>query len=104
LTFSRQEATKLYKRELNPRIKERLLLLLLLILGVKDDFVYFQLMQQPDNHLLPQGGDSGSLWIDLTNRRPVALNFASPDNDDGSSAIANHILDVANLFNIHFNV
>jgi hypothetical protein len=43
LTFSRQEATKLYKRELNPRIKERLLLL---ILRVKDDFVYFQLMQQ----------------------------------------------------------
>jgi putative transposase len=34
LTFPRQEATKLYKGELNPKIKERLLLL---ILRVKDD-------------------------------------------------------------------
>jgi transposase len=33
LTFPRQEATKLYKGELNPKIKERLLL----ILRVKDD-------------------------------------------------------------------
>jgi hypothetical protein len=33
LTFSRQEATKLYKGQLNPKIKERLLL----ILRVKDD-------------------------------------------------------------------
>jgi hypothetical protein len=28
LTFSRQESTKLYKRESNPKIKERLLLVL----------------------------------------------------------------------------
>ena len=33
MTFPRQEATKLYKGELNPKIKERLLL----ILRVKDD-------------------------------------------------------------------
>ena len=33
MTFSRQEATKLYKGQLNPKIKERLLL----ILRVKDD-------------------------------------------------------------------
>ena len=36
MTFSRQEATKLYKGELNPKIKERLLL----ILRVKDDGMY----------------------------------------------------------------
>jgi putative transposase len=36
LTFSRQEATKLYKKQSNPRIKERLLLL---ILRVKDDCI-----------------------------------------------------------------
>jgi putative transposase len=35
LTFSRQEATKLYKGELNPKIKERLLL----ILRVKDNAI-----------------------------------------------------------------
>jgi hypothetical protein len=57
----------------------------------------------PSNQPLSQGGDSGSLWVDLTSRRPVALNFAGPANDDGSSAIANPIRAVVNLFNIHFN-
>lgn len=58
----------------------------------------------PNNQPLSQGGDSGSLWVDLTSRRPVALNFAGPANDDGTNAIANPIRDVVNLFDIHFNV
>lgn len=60
-------------------------------------------LSAPNNQPLSQGGDSGSLWIDLTSRRPIALNFAGPASDDGSNAIANPIRDVANLFDIHFN-
>ncbi|MFB2976499.1 hypothetical protein [Microseira sp. BLCC-F43] len=58
----------------------------------------------PNNQPLSQGGDSGSLWVDLIGRRPVALNFAGPVSDDGSNAIANPIRDVVNLFDLHFNV
>jgi hypothetical protein len=57
----------------------------------------------PNDQPLSQGGDSGSLWIDLTSLRPVALNFAGTANDDGTEAIANPIRDVVNLLNIHFN-
>lgn len=65
--------------------------------------VFIVPLAAPNNQPLSQGGDSGSLWIDLTSRRPVALNFAGPASDDGSDAIANPIRDVVNLFNIHFN-
>lgn len=57
----------------------------------------------PSNQPLSQGGDSGSVWAKLSTFRPVALNFAGPTDDSGSSAIANPIRDVVNLFTIHFN-
>jgi hypothetical protein len=65
--------------------------------------VFILPLAAPNNQPLSQGGDSGSLWIDLTSRRPVALNFAGPSVDDGSNAIANPIRDVVTLFDIHFN-
>jgi hypothetical protein len=58
----------------------------------------------PNNQPLSQGGDSGSLWIDLQSRRPVALNFGGPTNDDGSEGIANPIRAVVERFDIHFNM
>ncbi len=65
--------------------------------------VFILPLAAPNNQPLSQGGDSGSLWVDLTSRRPVALNFAGPIVDDGSNAIANPIRDVVTLFDIHFN-
>jgi hypothetical protein len=65
--------------------------------------VFILPLPAPSNQPLSQGGDSGSLWVDLTSRRPVALNFAGPIVDDGSNAIANPIRDVVTLFDIHFN-
>ena len=59
--------------------------------------VFILPLPAPNNQPLSQGGDSGSLWIDLTSRRPVALNFAGPTSNDGSNAIANPIRDVVNL-------
>jgi hypothetical protein len=57
----------------------------------------------PNDQPLSQGGDSGSIWVDLVSRRPVGLNFAGPADDSGTSGIANPIRDVVNLFDIHFN-
>lgn len=56
-------------------------------------------MEQP----LSQGGDSGSLWVDLAGGRPVALNFAGPVDDSGSSGTGNPIRVVADRLNIRFN-
>lgn len=56
-------------------------------------------MEQP----LSQGGDSGSLWVDLATGRPVALNFAGPTDDSGSSGTGNPIRVVADQLNIRFN-
>ena len=56
-------------------------------------------MSQP----LSQGGDSGSVWVDMGTKRPVALNFAGPANDDGTSATGNPIRQVVNQLNIRFN-
>jgi hypothetical protein len=52
---------------------------------------------------LSQGGDSGSVWVDLATGRPVALNFAGPKDDSGTSATANPIRLVADTLNIRFN-
>lgn len=57
----------------------------------------------PSNQPLSQGGDSGSLWVDLAAMRPVALNFAGPVTDDGSRGIANPIREVVTLLDLHFN-
>lgn len=57
----------------------------------------------PSNQPVSQGGDSGSLWVDLISRRPIGLNFAGDAADNGVFAIANPIRDVVNLFDIHFN-
>jgi hypothetical protein len=56
-------------------------------------------MEQP----LSQGGDSGSVWVDLASHRPVALNFAGPTSDDGTQGIGNPILQVINQLNLRFN-
>lgn len=53
--------------------------------------------------ILSMGGDSGSLWVDLTSGRPVALNFAGPADDSGVYGIGNPIRAVINRLNIHFN-
>ncbi len=65
--------------------------------------VFITQLPTPNDQPLSQGGDSGSVWVDLLNRRPVALNFAGPTSDDGSQGIANPIRDVVELFDIHFN-
>ncbi len=52
---------------------------------------------------LSQAGDSGSVWVDMGTKRPVALNFAGPSNDDGTSATGNPIRQVVNQLNIRFN-
>lgn len=56
-------------------------------------------MEQP----LSQGGDSGSVWVDMATRRPVALNFAGDEADTGVMGIGNPILQVVNQLNIRFN-
>lgn len=56
----------------------------------------------PANQPLSQAGDSGSLWVDLASRRPVALNFAGPISDDGSQGIANPIRRVVEFLDLHF--
>lgn len=56
-------------------------------------------MEQP----LSQGGDSGSVWIDMASGRPVALNFAGPADDSGTSGTGSPIRLVCSLLNIRFN-
>lgn len=56
-------------------------------------------MPQP----LSQGGDSGSVWIDLSSARPVALNFAGPADDSGTNGVGNTIREVINILNIRFD-
>jgi hypothetical protein len=56
-------------------------------------------MEQP----LSQGGDSGSAWVDLGSKRPVALNFAGDTDDAGTNAVGNPIRQVVNRLNIRFN-
>lgn len=53
--------------------------------------------------VLSQHGDSGSLWVDMATRRPVALNFAGPTDDSGDSASANPIRAVVDQLDIRFN-
>jgi hypothetical protein len=53
--------------------------------------------------LLSQGGDSGSVWVDLSSSRPVALNFAGPEDDSGTYGVGNPIRDVVNRLEIRFN-
>jgi hypothetical protein len=56
-------------------------------------------MEQP----LSQGGDSGSVWVDMASKRPIALNFAGTLNDDGTTGVGNPITQVVNQLNIRFN-
>ena len=56
-------------------------------------------MEQP----LSQGGDSGSVWVDMAASRPVALNFAGDLDDLGTDGIGNPIRDVIGQLNIRFN-
>lgn len=56
-------------------------------------------LEQP----LSQPGDSGSVWVDMATKRPVALNFAGPTDESGVNAIGNPILQVINQLNIRFN-
>ena len=52
---------------------------------------------------LSQGGDSGSAWVDMASKRPVALNFAGDTEDIGTVGVGNPILDVVNRLDIRFN-
>ncbi|TLG71877.1 hypothetical protein [Methylocystis sp. B8] len=56
-------------------------------------------MEQP----LSQAGDSGSVWVDMASKRPVALNFAGDLSDAGTDGIGNPIRLVVNQLNIRFN-
>jgi hypothetical protein len=56
-------------------------------------------MEQP----VSQAGDSGSAWVDMASKRPVALNFAGDTDDAGTTAVGNPILDVVNRLDIRFN-
>jgi hypothetical protein len=56
-------------------------------------------MEQP----VSQAGDSGSAWIDMATKRPVALNFAGDTADVGTTGVGNPILDVVNRLDIRFN-
>lgn len=56
-------------------------------------------MEQP----ISQAGDSGSAWIDMASKRPVALNFAGDLDDSGTTGVGNPILDVVNRLDIRFN-
>ncbi|HSP14255.1 MAG TPA: hypothetical protein VLV78_05830 [Thermoanaerobaculia bacterium] len=50
-----------------------------------------------------QAGDSGSVWVDMGSKRPVALNFAGDTADVGTTAVGNPIRAVVNQLNIRFN-
>ncbi|HSX30160.1 MAG TPA: hypothetical protein VLE73_06395 [Candidatus Saccharimonadales bacterium] len=52
---------------------------------------------------LSQGGDSGSVWVDMASKRPVALNFAGDLADAGTDGVGNPIRQVVNQLNIRFN-
>ncbi len=52
---------------------------------------------------LSQGGDSGSVWVNLATARPTALNFAGPSDDSGLTGIGNPIRLVADTLGIRFN-
>ncbi len=56
-------------------------------------------MEQP----LSQAGDSGSVWVDMASKRPVALNFAGDIPDAGTQGIGNPIRQVVSQLNIRFN-
>jgi hypothetical protein len=56
-------------------------------------------MEQP----LSQGGDSGSVWVDMGSKRPVALNFAGPTDDSGTSGTGNPIRQVVDRLGVRFN-
>jgi hypothetical protein len=56
-------------------------------------------MEQP----VSQGGDSGSVWVDMGTKRPVALNFAGDVEDAGTNAVGNPIRQVVDRLNIRFN-
>jgi hypothetical protein len=56
-------------------------------------------MEQP----LSQGGDSGSVWVDMGSKRPVALNFAGPEDDSGITGTGNPIRQVVDRLGIRFN-
>jgi hypothetical protein len=56
-------------------------------------------MEQP----LSQGGDSGSVWVDMGTKRPVALNFAGDIPDAGTEGVGNPIRAVVGSLNIRFN-
>jgi hypothetical protein len=56
-------------------------------------------MEQP----LSQGGDSGSVWVDMASGRPVALNFAGDIPDAGTDGIGNPIRQVIDQLNLRFN-
>jgi hypothetical protein len=56
-------------------------------------------MEQP----VSQAGDSGSVWVDMASKRPVALNFAGDTEDVGDTGVGNPILDVVNRLDIRFS-
>jgi hypothetical protein len=56
-------------------------------------------MEQP----LSQGGDSGSVWVDMGSKRPVALNFAGDTADVGTNGVGNPIRQVIEQLQIRFN-
>lgn len=56
-------------------------------------------MEQP----VSQAGDSGSVWVDMASKRPIALNFAGDTDDAGTNAVGNPIRAVADRLNIRFN-
>ena len=56
-------------------------------------------MEQP----VSQAGDSGSVWVDMGSKRPVALNFAGDTADVGTNAVGNPIRQVVDQLNIRFN-
>jgi hypothetical protein len=56
-------------------------------------------MEQP----VSQAGDSGSVWVDMATKRPVALNFAGDTDDAGTDAVGNPIRDVVDRLDIRFN-
>ena len=56
-------------------------------------------MEQP----LSQGGDSGSVWVDMATKRAVALNFAGDLPDAGTEGVGNPIRAVVDRLQIRFN-
>ena len=55
------------------------------------------------NQPVSQAGDSGSVWVDMATKRPVALNFAGDIPDAGTDAVGNPIADVVDRLDIRFN-